>query len=355
MHRSASPPSSRAADSPFSRSPVCGLSGRSPELTREDLRFDPTETDRLFRETYGRTLEADVISEITRRTHGWVASLQLVQTALRERSMAEARSFVQTLSGARGSLHDYLAEEVVGDLEPALQAFLMRTSVLSSLDVDIAAYTAEIEPARARRLLDEAARVGLLPRAEAAGVGRYHPLVRDFLEDRLRADIGEAGVAELHRSVARHFEAADWKLAAHHFAAAADIGEVHRVLVDSIQDIMGTGGFALAESYVRRYPELESDPTFGMFLSRRDLYTGDLDRALNRAQAAVDAFPPDSGTHLSHLALANLASVNFLLHVSATRVKITRHSWDRSSRKRSCASSRRNNWVGPHREADLDG
>ncbi|HTC86151.1 MAG TPA: hypothetical protein VK656_05580, partial [Candidatus Acidoferrum sp.] len=287
--------------------------GEVAELTREDLRFDPGETDRLFRETYGRTLEADVISEINRRTHGWVASLQLVQTALRERTMAEARSFVQTLSGARGNLHDYLAEEVVGDLEPALQAFLMRTSILSSLDEAVAAFVADVNPAEARRLLDEAARVGLLPRVEVASVARYHPLVRDFLEDRLRAEVGDTGVAEMHRSVARHSESADWKLAAHHFAAAGDIDEVHRVLVASIQDIMGTGGFALAESYVRRYPALESDAAFGIFLSRRDLYAGQIDRAVARAQAAVDSFPPESGAHLSHLALANLASVNFLL------------------------------------------
>jgi DNA-binding SARP family transcriptional activator len=61
---------------------------------------------------------------------------------------------------------------------------------------------------------------------------------------------------------------------------------------------------------VRRYPELEADPTFGLFLSRRDAYNGDFTSALERAQAAVAAHPASSGTHLSHLALANLATIS---------------------------------------------
>ncbi len=283
--------------------------GELAELTREDLRFDPSETERLFRETYGRPLEPDVLHELNDRTEGWAASLQLVQAALRERSMGEARAFVQSLSGARGTLHDYLAEEVVGDLAPELQAFLMRTSILAELDLEVAALVAGIDHATAERFVDDAARAGLLPRTDDRAPSRYHPLVRTFLEDRLRREIGDSGVADLHRTVARFGESRDWKLAAQHYAAAGDTDEIHRVLVASIQDIMGGGGFAVAESYVRRHPEFGADPTFGLFLSRRDLYAGDFERARSRASAAVDAFPAESGTHLSHLALANQMSI----------------------------------------------
>ena len=190
----------------------------------------------------------------------------------------------------------------------------MRTSILAELDLEAAALVAGIDHATAERFVNDAARAGLLPRTDDRAPSRYHPLVRTFLEDRLRREIGDSGVADLHRTVARFGEARDWKLAAQHYAAAGDTDEIHRVLVASIQDIMGGGGFAVAESYVRRHPEFGADPTFGLFLSRRDLYAGDFERARSRASAAVDAFPADSGTHLSHLALANLSSVNFLLH-----------------------------------------
>ena len=84
--------------------------------------------EQLFRETYGRPLEPDVLTELAQRTEGWAASLTLVQAALRERTPAETRSFVRGLSGARDELHDYLAEEVVGELPEVQQQFLMRTA-----------------------------------------------------------------------------------------------------------------------------------------------------------------------------------------------------------------------------------
>jgi len=287
--------------------------GEVAELTREELRFDADETERLFRETYGRPLESDVLEELTRHTEGWAASLQLVQSALRERTSTETRTFIRALSGAHGTLHDYLAEEVVGDLEPSLQAFLMRTSILTALDMTTGSVVAAVFKKEARRHLESAERVGLLPRSgRSSNAYHYHKLVRDFLEDRLRREIGDAGIADLHRRMARFGETMDWKLAVHHYAAAEDIDELRRVLVGSIQDIMGGGGFALAESYVNRHPELEPDPSFGLFLSRRDLYRGDFAKARARAQAAVDAYPADRTSREAQLALANLSSIEGL-------------------------------------------
>ena len=108
-------------------------SGEVAELGTDDLRFDVDETRRLFTETYGRSLEPDVLADVAARTEGWAASLQLVQAALRDRSPAEIRRFVRGLSGADQELYDYLAEEVVGDLPEDLQQFLMRTSILHFL------------------------------------------------------------------------------------------------------------------------------------------------------------------------------------------------------------------------------
>jgi DNA-binding SARP family transcriptional activator len=296
--------------------------GEVAEIGRDALRFEAMETERLFRETYGRPLEPDVLAELDRRTEGWAASLQLVRSALRERSTAETRTFIASLSGARGTLHDFLAEEVVGDLDSALQSFLMRTSILSTLSVETAAVAAAVSPEETRDHLESAAQIGLLPQPGDVGGQSYHPLVRDFLDDRLRREVGAAGVADLHRIVARFGELTDWKLAAHHYEAAGDIEDLHRVMIGSMQDIMGGGGFALAESYVRRYPDLEADPTFGLFLSRRDAYNGDYASALERAQAAVAAHPSTAGTHLSHLALANLATISMSAVSTGESVRI---------------------------------
>src|SRR5689334_14810191 len=80
-------------------------SGEVAELGTDDLRFDASETARLFSETYGRALEPDVLADVSARTEGWAASLQLVHAALRDRSPSEIRRFVRSLSGADHELY----------------------------------------------------------------------------------------------------------------------------------------------------------------------------------------------------------------------------------------------------------
>ena len=112
--------------------------GEVAELTAEDLRFDLGETERLFRETYGRALEPDVLADLADRTEGWAASLEMVNAAMRDRPPSEVRNFVRTLSGAHGDLYDYLAEEMIGDLDDETQWFLMATSLLQVVELGLA-------------------------------------------------------------------------------------------------------------------------------------------------------------------------------------------------------------------------
>ncbi|MFL5669016.1 MAG: hypothetical protein ACJ77U_06485, partial [Chloroflexota bacterium] len=67
--------------------------GEVAELGTDDLRFDATETARLFTETYGRALDPDVLADVATKTEGWAASLQLVQAALRDRTPTQIRQF----------------------------------------------------------------------------------------------------------------------------------------------------------------------------------------------------------------------------------------------------------------------
>jgi LuxR family maltose regulon positive regulatory protein len=179
-------------------------SGEVAEIGTDELRFDASETARFFAETYGRKLEPDVLADVGARTEGWAASLQLVQAALRDRSPAEIRRFVRSLTGADQELYDYLAEEVVGDLPDDLQQFLMRTSILQVVSPDLASVVAGVDALEMARLSTAAERLTLLTRPSRVSRGpqRYHPLVREFLEARLRSTLSPVAVAALHHRVA---------------------------------------------------------------------------------------------------------------------------------------------------------
>jgi len=283
--------------------------GELAELGIGDLRFSDSELEQLFRETYGRPLEPDVLTELAKRTEGWAASLTLVQAALRERSPAETRSFIRGLSGARDELHDYLAEEVVGDLPQIHQQFLMRTSVLQIVTPELAQVAAGLPAIEVQSLILESERLGLLGRRpnRRSTAQRYHPLVREFLDERLQREIGSAGVDELHITVARWAETTDWRTASHHFASARRWPELQRVLETHVETIVASGAFTAAADLMRQLPDTTASATAHVILGREASAIGDYATVQTHAEIASRLAPDDD------VVLGNLVSAKVLM------------------------------------------
>ncbi len=299
------------------RSPTIPLarlraSGEVAELGTDDLRFDLDETRQLFTETYGRALDPDVLADVAARTEGWAASLQLVQAALRDRSPGEIRRFVRGLSGADQELYDYLAEEVVGDLPEDLQQFLMRTSILQGVTPDLAAVATGLDAVGVSKLAGAAERLTLLSRQSRSSRGpqRYHPLVREFLEARLRATAGDTAVAQLHRNVAAYAAQFDWRVAAHHYREAGDIDSVAAVVAAAIPDIMGSGQYSWAAGFTEGIPPERRPPGLNLVKARMEMQRGATESAYALSTSVLDQALPGSPER-DH-ALLTLASVSML-------------------------------------------
>jgi LuxR family maltose regulon positive regulatory protein len=261
--------------------------GKLAELGKEDLRFDEAETERLFRDAYHHAFEPDVLHDLYERTDGWAASLQLVKTAVEGRSPTKVRAFVRSLSGAEGNLHDYLAEEVVGDLEPDQHEFLVRTSILDDVEPNTAAIVAGVTSAEAVRLLDDAQRLGLMSKSDdEPSTWQAHPLVREFLLAHLEAEVGEPGVAAMHRQVAAAIEPRSWLLAARHWSAAGEGPEVRRVVCGAIQTVIGTGDLAVADELMNRHADDKPNPWHQIVTTRLLMSCGRYSEAVAMAQTA---------------------------------------------------------------------
>ena len=266
---------------------VAALRGRGEvaELGREELRFDEAETGRLFRDSYHHALEPDVLHDLQVRTDGWAASLQLVKTAVDGRSPGQVRTFVDGLSGAEGDLYDYLAEEVVGDLSPDLREFLMRTALLEDIEPDTAAVASGASSAQSRLHLADAMRLGLISRSgDRKSTWRAHPLVREFLLAHLEAELGESGIAEMHRRLASVMEPRSWRLAARHWAAAGEADQVRRVVCAATPTIIGTGDLSAAEEFVTAFPDPNPNPWFDVIRARHLFAMGRCEEALAAAR-----------------------------------------------------------------------
>lgn len=284
--------------------------GEVAEIGTDDLRFDAGETARLFTETYGRDLEPDVIADVAARTEGWAASLQLVQAALRDRSPGEIRRFVRSLTGADQELYDYLAEEVVGDLPEDLQRFLMRTSILQVVTPDLAGVVAELDEVDVGRLTAAAERLTLLsrPPRSSRGPRRYHPLVREFLEARLRSSIGGDAVAGLHHRVAEAATDLDWRVAAYHYREAGEHDAVAYTIANAIPEIMGSGLHSAAGEEIDRIPTESRLPVLSLVASRIHMQSRRDESAMALSHSVLDVVGP--GTVESDFALLNLVTLS---------------------------------------------
>ena len=288
-------------------------SGEVAEIGTDDLRFDVAETARLFSETYGRELEPDVLADVAQRTEGWAASLQLVHAALRDRSPTEIRRFVRSLTGADQELYDYLAEEVIGDLPDDLQDFLMRTSILQVVSADLAGVVSGLGNAEVARLGMAAERLTLLtrPGRSPRGPQRYHPLVREFLESRLRSTVGPEAVASLHRRVADAARGLDWRVAAYHYREAGDPRSVAQTIAAAIPEIMGSGQHQTAIDEIDRVPEEARLPVLGLVTSRMQMQRHDDESAIKLSRSILDTVAP--GSQESDYALLNLTTAHWQL------------------------------------------
>jgi len=282
--------------------------GEVAQLGTDDLRFDASETASLFSETYGRSLDPDVLADVTSKTEGWAASLQLVQAALRDRTPAQIRQFVRGLSGADQELYDYLAEEVVGDLPEDLQQFLMRTAILQVMTADLAGVVTELDSVDVTGMTAAAERLTLLSRQSRSGKGsqRYHPLVREFLEARLLTTIGAAAVANLHR-LAAVAASLDWRMAAYHFRQAGDNASVASTIAAAIPEIMGGGQHGAAVEEIDRLPEGVRPPVLDLVISRVKFQRRDYSSAIELSSAVLEAVEP--GSQESDFALLNLVTL----------------------------------------------
>ncbi len=203
-------------------------------LTRDDLLFTDGEVRELFRNTLNVELNDAQIAEYRTRTHGWITALQLVRQ-IAEREMdgdAQTLDLTDILQRSEKDIFDYFAEEVFSRETAETQNLLLYLSLLESLPLETCSLL--FPDLRCSAALPDLAQKNIF--LTVAGDGghseeyRFHPLFRDFLQRRLRSEIGQASVAAERNRIAESFLAeGSWEMAlpflldAENFERAADV------------------------------------------------------------------------------------------------------------------------------------
>jgi LuxR family transcriptional regulator, maltose regulon positive regulatory protein len=238
-------------------------------LTRDDLLFTEEEMRALFRQTLNIELRDEEVTEYRERTHGWITALQLVrQAAEQEIDPAGNQPRVDLsdiLHRSEKDIFDYFAEEVFLREPEDIRELLPKLSLLDSLPLDICS-----------RLFPDMRCAAVLPELlhknvfltvagddQETEVYRLHPLFRDFLQRRLRTEIGRAGLEKERIRIADFFFAEkQWEKALPFFLETGSYERAAEIIAENGAEWIGSGAITTLENFIAGIPqkELEKHP-----------------------------------------------------------------------------------------------
>jgi LuxR family maltose regulon positive regulatory protein len=222
------------------RLPIARLrvQGHLLEIDATDLALDGAEAAGLL-DGADITLADVEVDELVARTEGWPAGLYLAALAMQV--SAPRPDTGTTLTGDGRFLGDYLRAEFLDRVSPQEAAFLIRTSILESLNGSLCDATlgaigsaSRLQDAEDRNLL-------VVPLDGRNEWYRYHQLFGELLTAELNRREPDL-VPQLHARAAAWYKAhALPERALHHAMAAGDGDQVARLLFDLVQPAWASG------------------------------------------------------------------------------------------------------------------
>jgi LuxR family transcriptional regulator, maltose regulon positive regulatory protein len=192
---------------PLARARARGLLN---EIRGAQLRFTAEEAGEFFRAGGWGSEQAELIHDVYVETEGWAAGLRLAAIATRH----GRELHMPTRPGVETGLQQvraFLLEEVLAQLDEEILEFLMRTSIVQRISPSLADALMDQPPApgASQRILDELVRSDLFvtPLGTDRALYRYHFLLRQALQDRLKEEWLPANIASLHRTASAWLEA----------------------------------------------------------------------------------------------------------------------------------------------------
>ena len=175
-----------------------------------------------FLDAVGISLAPGLVDRLVARTEGWIAGLQLASISLRDRH--DAAAMIETFAGSQRFVLDYLADEVLGEIDPDLRRFLVQAAIAERFTADLCRELTGREDAAALLERAERANLFLVPLDAERRWYRFHGLFADYL----RAQLTQVERSELHERAAAWFERAGLEREAVGHALAA--GSVDRAV-----------------------------------------------------------------------------------------------------------------------------
>lgn len=221
----------------------------------QDLGFSDAEAQALLQDANQLHLDECDVALLRQRTDGWAAVLQLAALSLR--AVGDRHQWISDFHANKGSVADFLAEEVLAQLPVAQADFLARIAIAERFCAPLClAITGDADnSASLAKLRDSRLLVQSLD--EQGYWYRLHPLFRDFLiEIYLPRLLDKKAIIALQMRASGWYE--DEGLmgeAIQHAINAGDEDKALELLDEQGLTLLASGQFSLLFSLVRRLPD----------------------------------------------------------------------------------------------------
>lgn len=250
-------------------------SGRLLELGAADLAFSPAECAACLGAIRGREPAGEEIERIFTLTEGWPLGVALAGAADPDAG--------PLATAGRDAIFDYLAEEVLDGLDPELRDRLFEASIVDELNQDVERALGLPPSFRADLVAN-----GFFIRDHERDTYAIHPLLREFLRERLVEDRDAARVDELHVRAAGALAARGHAPEAiEHWLAGAAFEQAADAIAAQGLTLAGTSPETVA-GWLSRLPEQVGErPVLRLLAGRLAMGGGDFETAVQHCRAAV--------------------------------------------------------------------
>jgi LuxR family transcriptional regulator, maltose regulon positive regulatory protein len=288
-------------------------------INRSELLFTDAEVCDLFRQTLNIELRDDQIAEYRERTHGWITALQLVRQVAEQEIYTNPESpkidLSKILQQSEKDIFDYFAEEVFRRESELVCNLLLRLSLLHTLSLSVC-----------NRLFPDSRCSSILPELYGKNVFltavgdssdneeyRFHPLFKDFLQRRLRSEIGHDGLASERNRIGDYYLAKNqWEQAISFYLEAENFDKAAQTIAEKGSEWIAGGAITTLANFTEKIPDelLEKYPQALLHKAEISRLQGDVDsssRILNRAVILLASQNASAGEAEALHSLASLA------------------------------------------------
>ncbi len=248
-----------------------------------DLRFTADEIRALVQQNYRIELTDAQALELAEQSEGWITGIVLTTQTLWQGLFQD----LVRLQGPHSQVFNYLASEVFALQPPALQRFLLDTSIFDQLAPSVCDELLDIHAAAA--ILNEIEQKNLFITRLEEGWYRYHHLFKEFLQMTLRASDATRW-RDLNRRAGNLFQARGvWDQAIAHYLNAHLFDDAARALEPIAKEMFESGHWATLTRWIDALPS-ETQEAYPSLLVTRAMVLAEMGNSNLAAQILTRAF-----------------------------------------------------------------